>query len=335
MPYADLVVPDQPSPNAALVRQMLQAAALRRPGTIAQRRIAYERAAEAFTAARSAGLEAVPVGAASGTWIRPPAAGRPVLLYLHGGYYCLGSARTHLHLAGLLADLAGAACLVLDYRRGPEDPFPAAVDDGLAALEAIRAAAPDSPLVVAGDSAGAGLALSVAMRVRDGGGRPPDLLVLLSPWADLTCSSPSHRELAAADPVLATDDLRAMAVRYAGGADPRRPGISPLFGDLANLPPVLVQAGGQEVLLDDAMMLVDGIRAAGGQAVRHHWPHMFHVWQWYHPILPEGVRALRDAAAVIRAATAGAGTLPDRTAGCAASTPAAGTASSAPSGRRG
>ncbi|MEV6929353.1 alpha/beta hydrolase [Dactylosporangium sp. NPDC051485] len=331
-PYADLVVPDRPSPNAALVRQMLQHAALRRPGTIAQRRDAYERAAEAFAAA-PAGPQAVPVGAASGTWVRRPAGRQPVLLYLHGGFYCLGSARTHLHLAGLLADLAGAACLVLDYRRGPEDPFPAALDDGLAALEAIRAAAPDSPLVVAGDSAGAGLALSVAMRVRDDGGRPPDLLVLLSPWTDLTCSSRSHRELAAADPVLSTDDLRAMAARYAGGADPRR--ISPLFGDLARLPPVLVQAGGQEVLLDDAIRLVDGIRAAGGRAVLHHWPHMFHVWQWYHPILPEGVRALRDAGEAIRAVTAGAGTPPDRTAGCAASTPAAGTASSAPTGRRG
>ncbi|GAA2362633.1 alpha/beta hydrolase [Dactylosporangium salmoneum] len=334
MPYPDMVVPDLPSPNAALVRQMLRHAALRRPGTLAQWRVAYERAAEAFAAA-PADLEVVPVGAASGIWIRRPAGNRPVLLYLHGGFYCLGSARTHLHLAGLLADAAGAACLVLDYRRGPEDPFPAAVDDGLAALRAIRAAAPDSPLVVAGDSAGAGLALSVAMRVRDDGSRPPDLLVLLSPWTDLTCSSRSHRELAAADPVLATDDLRAMAARYAGGADPRRPELSPLFGDLARLPPVLVQAGGQEVLLDDAMGLVDGIRAAGGRAVLHHWPHMFHVWQWYHPILPEGVRALRDAGEVIRAVTAGAGTPPDRTAGCAASTPAAGTASSAPTGRRG
>jgi monoterpene epsilon-lactone hydrolase len=333
MPYEDLVVRDPPSPNAALVRQMLQHAALRRPDTLAQRRIAYVRAAEAFAAAPG-GLEAVPIGAASGTWIRRPAAGRPVLLYLHGGFYCLGSTRTHLHLAGLLADLAGAACLVLDYRRGPEDPYPAAVDDGLAALGTIRAAAPDSPLVIAGDSAGAGLALSVAMRVRDSGHRAPDLLVLLSPWTDLTCSSRSHQELAAADPVLATDDLREMAARYAGGADPRQPGLSPLFGDLARLPPVLVQAGGQEVLLDDAIMLVDGIRATGGRAVLHHWPHMFHAWQWYHPILPEGVRALRDAGAAIRAVTAGAGTAPDRTAECAASTPAPGTASSAPSGRR-
>nr|BFE59256.1 alpha/beta hydrolase [Dactylosporangium thailandense] len=334
MPYADLVVSDPPSPNAALVRQMLRNAALRRPATLEQWRIAYERSAAAFVGA-PVDLEAVPVGAASGTWLRRPAANRPVLLYLHGGFYCLGSARTHLHLAGLLADSAGAGCLVLDYRRGPEEPFPAAVDDGLAALEAIRAAAPDSPIVVAGDSAGAGLALSVAMRVRDDGGRPPDLLVLLSPWTDLTCSSRSHRELAAADPVLVADELREMAARYAGGADPRRPGISPLFGDLARLPPVLVQAGGQEVLLDDATRLVDGIRAAGGRAVLHHWPHMFHVWQWYHPILPEGARALRDAGAVIQAATAGGGTRPGRTAGCAASTRAAGTASSAPTVRRG
>ncbi|WP_433605562.1 alpha/beta hydrolase [Dactylosporangium sp. CA-139114] len=334
MPYADLVVPDPPSPNAALVRQMLRQAARRRPATLEQWRIAYERSAVSF-AAVPAIAEAVPVGAAAGIWLRRPAANRPVLLYLHGGFYCLGSARTHAHLAGLLADAAGAACLALDYRRAPEEPFPAAVDDGLAALEAIRAAAPDSPIVVAGDSAGAGLALSVAMRVRDDGGRPPDLLVLLSPWTDLTCSSPSHRELAAVDPVLATGELREMAARYAGGADPRRPGISPLFGDLAGLPPVLVQAGGQEVLLDDALRLVDGIRAAGGRAVLHHWPHMFHVWQWYHPILPEGARALRDAGAVIRAATAGGGTRPDGTAGCAASSRAAGTASSAPTVRRG
>ncbi|MFB9184776.1 alpha/beta hydrolase fold domain-containing protein [Dactylosporangium sucinum] len=310
---------------------MLQRAALRGPGTVPQRRIAYERAAEAL-AAPPAGAETVTVGAASGIWIRRPAAGRPVLLYLHGGFYSIGSARSHLHLADLLADLSGAACLVLDYRRAPEHPFPAAVADALAAVETIRAVAPVSPLVIAGDSAGAGLALSVAMRLRDGRAAAPDLLVLLSPWADLTCSAGSHRELASADPVLATEDLLAMAAGYAGGADRRHPEISPIFGDLAGLPPVLVQVGGQEVLLDDALMLVEGIRAAGGEAVLHHWPHMFHGWQWYHPLLPEGVRALRDAGQVIRAVTAGAGTAPDRNGGCAASTPGPGTASSAPTG---
>ncbi|MER7003950.1 alpha/beta hydrolase [Dactylosporangium sp. NPDC000555] len=334
----DLVVSDRPSAKAALVRAMLPRAAPGRAGTVPQRRAAYERAAEAFAAA-PAEAETSPIGAASGTWIRPPAAGRPVLLYLHGGFYCIGSARTHLHLAGLLADLAGAACLVLDYRRGPEHPFPAALDDALAAMETIRAVAPLSPVVIAGDSAGGGLAVSVATRLRDDGARAPDLLVLLSPWTDLTCSFRSHRELAAVDPVLATEDLLAMAARYAGDADPRRPELSPVFGDLAGLPPVLVQVGGQEVLLDDALMLVEGIRAAGGRAIVHHWPHMFHVWQWYHPVLPEGVRALHDAGRVIRAvtavpspATAGADTPPGRNDGCAASTPAPGTASSAPNG---
>ncbi|MFG2044564.1 alpha/beta hydrolase [Dactylosporangium sp. NPDC048998] len=314
--HPDLVVPDRPSAKAALVRAMLQRAAPGRSGTVPERRAAYERAADAFAAA-PAGVEAVPVGAASGTWIRPPVTGRPVLLYLHGGFYCIGSARSHLHLAGLLADLAGAACLVLDYRRGPEHPFPAAVTDALAAMEAIRAVAPLSPVVIAGDSAGGGLAVSVATRLRDDGARAPDLLVLFSPWTDLTCSFRSHRELAPADPVLATEDLLEMAARYAGGVDPRHPEISPVFADLAGLPPVLVQVGGQEVLLDDALMLVEGIRTAGGDAVLHHWPHMFHVWQWYHPILPEGVRALHDAGQVIRAvtavpgaATAGAGTPP-------------------------
>ncbi|MEU7873538.1 alpha/beta hydrolase [Dactylosporangium sp. NPDC049140] len=328
---SDLTVSDRPSANAALVRQMLQHAALRRPAALDQRRIAYERAAEAF-AAPPAGGEAVPIGAASGTWIRRPAAGRPVLLYLHGGFYCMGSARSHRHLAGRLADLTEAACLILDYRRGPEHPFPAAVADAVAAMETIRAVAPAGPVVIAGDSAGAGLAVSVAMRLRDDGARAPDLLMLFSPWTDLTCSLRSHQELASADPVLATEDLLAMAELYAGRADRRHPEISPIFGDLAGLPPVLVQVGGQEVLLDDALMLVEGIRTAGGHAILHHWPHMFHVWQWYHPILPEGVRALHDAGQVARTVTAGAGTAPSRTGGCAAGTPAPGTASSAPSG---
>ncbi|WP_432971964.1 alpha/beta hydrolase [Dactylosporangium sp. CA-233914] len=301
--HPDLLVSDPPSANAALVRAVLRRAASARHDPVPQRRITYERAAETFGAA-PADAETVPAGAASGTWIRPPAAGRPVLLYLHGGFYCIGSARTHRHLAGRLADLAGAACLVLDYRRAPEHPFPAAVTDALAAVETVRAAAPDAPIVIAGDSAGAGLAVSVATRLRDDGARPPDLLVLFSPWADLTCSFGSHRELAAADPVLDTEDLLAMAARYAGGADRRRPELSPVLGDLAGLPPVLVQVGGQEVLLDDALTLVEGVRGAGGRAVLHHWPHMFHVWQWYHPILPEGARALHDAGEVIRAATA-------------------------------
>ncbi|MGL5825185.1 MAG: alpha/beta hydrolase [Nocardioides sp.] len=296
---ADLVVSAPGSAEATLVAEMLSRAATSRQMSIAERRKSYEQAANDLGAA-AFGPDRVRTEVPAGIWTRPIRGVRPVVVYLHGGSYCLGSARSHLHLADFLAEQADAACFVLDYRRAPEDPFPAALVDAVAAVESVRAIAGPGPVVLAGDSAGAGLAIAVAVALRERGLAAPAGLVAMSPWVDLTCTAESHRLLATQDPVLETNDLASMAVRYAGTADLRHPEVSPVFADLTGLPPILVQVGGREILLDEARTLVRKVRAGGGVAVLQEWPHLFHVWQWYHPILPEGQHAIRLAADFIR-----------------------------------
>lgn len=185
----------------------------------------------------------------------------------------------------------------------PRVPVPRSPGRRPRGVRYLRYRVPDGALVLAGDSAGAGLALATSMHLRDDREPLPAALVCFSPWTDLSCSFESHRRLASVDPVLVTADLRAMAERYLAGSDPKAPEVSPVFGDLRGLPPVLVQVGGQEILLDDARELVTRLRASGGQAQLHLWPGLFHVWQWYYPLLPEGEEAVRAASAFIRSAS--------------------------------
>lgn len=226
--------------------------------------------------------------------------GRGTLLYFHGGAYIAGSAQGYRGLPAALGRAAGMAALAVDYRLAPEAPFPAAVEDSVAAYLALpESGAAADRIILAGDSAGGGLAVSTLLSLRDGGHPLPAAAILLSPWADLACEGGSIGSKAALDPCLTPAGLRASASHYLGGADAKHPLASPIHADLSGLPPLLIQVGSSEILLDDAVRLAAAAGAAGSFARLEIWPEMFHVWQSFAFMLPEGAAAIADAAAFI------------------------------------
>lgn len=224
--------------------------------------------------------------------LEPPGdAGRGTLLYLHGGGYNGGSPRSHGELAVRLARAAGMAAVVPEYRLAPEHPFPAALEDALTTYRWLleRHDGDASAIAVAGDSAGGGLAVAICLALRDEGEPLPLALALLSPWVDLTCSSPSWEQEFEADAVL-DPSLEIAAERYLNGLDARDPLASPLFADLVGLPPMLIQVGTQEVLYDDAVALADRATRAGLEVELEIGEELIHVWQLF-PITPEAIAA--------------------------------------------
>lgn len=215
------------------------------------------------------------------------------LLYLHGGGYCIGSITTHRQLATDLSRAAAARVLLLDYRLAPEHPFPAAVDDAVAAYRFLLGlgVAPQTA-AIAGDSAGGGLTVATLLALREAGLPLPAAGICLSPWLDLSLCGPSIEGKAAVDPMVQRESLQRMADAYLGGSDARTPLASPLFGDLRGLPPLLVQVGTAEVLLDDATRFAERARAAGVAVQLEVWDDMVHVWQAFAVFLPEGRQAI-------------------------------------------
>jgi monoterpene epsilon-lactone hydrolase len=242
-------------------------------------------------------------GTVPGEWLVGPDVAAAVVLYLHGGGYVLGSLDTHRALAARIALAAGTRGLMVDYRLAPEHPFPAAVEDAVAAYEWLLAEGfPPHRVVLAGDSAGGGLAVATLLALRDAGIALPAGAACLSPWVDLAATGESLRRGPSADPMLQRDGVVKMAAAYLSGADPRTPLASPLYANLADLPPLLVQVGTSEALLDDARRLTRRVRACGGVAHLEEWNDMIHVWHAFAPILPEAVRAIAGVGCFVRAA---------------------------------
>jgi phosphinothricin tripeptide acetyl hydrolase len=261
--------------------------------TIEQRRRQYDRAERVFPTPADVKVETVAAPARPAEWLTPPGA-RPgaVVLYLHGGGYVIGSPRSHRHLAAAIARAAGARALVPEYRLAPEHPFPAALDDALAAYRWLldQGVAP-ARVVIAGDSAGGGLTVATLVALRERGLPRPAGGVCISPWVDLACGGATYATKAAADPIVTHASVTEMAGLYAGG-DFTRPLVSPLYANLADLPALLVQVGGDEVLLDDARGLGERARAAGVEVTVEEWPAMIHVWHWFLGMLDEADRAI-------------------------------------------
>ncbi|MEU8893340.1 alpha/beta hydrolase [Streptomyces sp. NPDC048442] len=223
--------------------------------------------------------------------------GRGRLLYLHGGGYVVGSPDTHAGLAGELALRTGLRAVSVDYRLAPEHPFPAAVDDGLAAYRELLATGTDPrELVVAGDSAGGGLSIATLLAAREAGLPQPAAVVTFSPWADLTLTGESMRSKEDADPIFTEADVRAYADLYAATADRAHPLASPVFADLTGLPPLLVQVGANEVLLDDAVRLAGRAGADDVDVTLEVGPGLPHVFQLNYGRLDEADAALDRAA---------------------------------------
>ncbi len=229
---------------------------------------------------------------------------RRVLLYLHGGAYVFGSPRTHRALCSHLARACRATVYALDYRKAPEHPAPAAGEDALRALRAVAERHPDSALVLAGDSAGAGLVLATLFALRDAGQPLPACAYLICPWGDLRLENDSLRRNRANEPLLTRDNLALCAEYYAAGTDLGAPSLSPALGDYRGLPPLYIQAAGNDILLDDARQIAQAAREAGTPVKVEVFADMFHDFQTLPDWLPEARRALMLAGAWIKA-TAG------------------------------
>ena len=214
------------------------------------------------------------------------------VLFLHGGGYITGSAALYRHITWRFAAAAQAELIAIDYRLAPEHPFPAALDDAAAAWHALLAEGADpANCVIMGDSAGGGLALALALKLRDEGSPLPAALVALSPWTDLAMTGESCWQ-DAADPMLKSDCLKPFAAQYLGAADPRHPYASPLYGDLRGLPPTLLQVGSDEILRDDSIRIAERMREAGCNVTLEVWPRMPHVWHAFAPLMPEARRGI-------------------------------------------
>ena len=239
-----------------------------------------------------------------GEWIEPVAADHPArtrcILYLHGGAYIAMSPRTHRSVTSRLAASADARLFALDYRLAPEHPFPAALEDALAAWHALSARIPPGSIAVAGDSAGGGLALALLIALRDAGERLPAAAVLFSPWTDLAATGSSLNDNDAADPLFFGSWVAPMARHYLAGTSATNPLVSPVYADLAGLPPLLIQVGDCEVLLDDSRRVAENARRSSVDVTLEVWPRVPHGWQVFAPILPEGRAALTTAGVFVR-----------------------------------
>jgi acetyl esterase/lipase len=260
--------------------------------TIEERRDRLEGLANVFPLPDDVARAEVELGGVPCVRLEPPGQNGDVLLYLHGGGYGGGSARSHSELAARIARAAGATAILPEYRLAPEHPFPAALDDALAVYRALLSELEGNRrrLVVGGDSAGGGLSVAMCVALREAGEPLPRALSLLSPWLDLTCTSPSWDERFEGDPVL-DHSLRAAAERYLAGADPHDPLCSPLFADLSGLPPVFVQVGTHEILYDDAVSFAEEAARAGVEVELEIGHDLIHVWPIF-PITPESVASI-------------------------------------------
>lgn len=238
-------------------------------------------------------IEPVTVAGCAADWVSTPNSDASrAILYFHGGGYVIGDNVAYREFGGRVARATGARVLVLNYRLAPENPFPAAVDDGVSAFRWIVAqGVKPGNIAISGDSAGGGLTMATLIALRDAGDVLPACGVCYSPWVDLEITGDSARPGAVDDPLVAGQGVQGMAATYAG-TDTRNPLASPLLADLAGLPPVQVQVGTREVLLDDSRRLVEKARAAGVEVDYFEGEGLIHVWPVLAPTAPESAAAL-------------------------------------------
>jgi epsilon-lactone hydrolase len=249
-------------------------------------------------------LETVDVDSMPGEWsIAPNSDFSRVLMFFHGGGYCSGSIVSHRRLVTEAGRAAGMRTFAVAYRLAPERPFPAAYDDALTAWRFLRnEGIPSERIAVGGDSAGAGLAMALIGRLRDGHEELPVCAWLVSPWTDLTMSGSTFASKDSVDPIIHKEYLYELVDAYLpAGMDRKNPRVSPLYADLTGFPPLLIQVGSAETLLDDATRLAKAAGAADVSVTLEIWPHMIHAWPLWNAHLEDGRRALASAGAFIRA----------------------------------
>jgi acetyl esterase/lipase len=255
-----------------------------------------ENGTKSMRAPREATVTPVQIGDTSGRWLDSPAVSTErVILYLHGGGFVMGWNNQYLGVLNYLSKVSDARILAIDYRLAPEHPFPAALDDCVAAYHWLLAEgyAPEN-IVIAGDSAGGNLTLTTMLTLRDAGEPLPAAGVCMSPPTDFTLSGDSYWQRSRLDPVLSMDFMLAVGHYYAVDEDPRNPLLSPLLADLRGLPPLLIHVGEHEMLLSDAQRFSAKAQLAGVDSTLHIWPRMWHVFQVFAPRLPEARQAINE-----------------------------------------
>ena len=276
-------------------------------GAAEGRRRSFEQMVDGFTIDVPARYSRVSAGGVTAEWVvAEGASDSRVVLYFHGGGYIIGSPRTHRAMLAHMSRDAAAKVLALDYRLAPEHPFPAPVEDAVASYRWLLDEGYDpARIALSGDSAGGGLTVAALVQFRYLGLPIPGAAVCISPWVDMEGLGESMETRAAADPMVMKEGLLLSGKTYLGGADPRAPLAAPLYADLRGLPPMLIQVGDAEVLLDDSTRLAGVAREAGVEVKIDVWDDMIHVWHVFAPILPEGKQAISQAGEFIKKHTGG------------------------------
>jgi acetyl esterase/lipase len=282
------------SPQLQPIIDMLKNRPIREGLSFEETRAGFEMLAQMFKVADDIKRTPADADGVPGEWITvPESSDRLTILYLHGGGYSIGSVNTHADLVSRIGRASGARAFSLNYRLAPENPFPAAVDDATTAYRwLLKQGVPPETIVIAGDSAGGGLAAATLLALKQSGDPLPGAAVLLSPWTDLDASGESMKTRAEADPMIPVDPLKTMAKLYAGDTALTDPLVSPVYGDYSGLPPILIQVGDCEVLLSDSTSYAERAKAAGVDVTLEVWDEMIHVFQIFAPMLPEGQQAI-------------------------------------------
>jgi acetyl esterase/lipase len=246
--------------------------------------------------------EKVDAGGVKAEWITAPgAAADRLILYLHGGGYVLGSIDSHRDMCERLSRAAQARVLALDYRLAPEHPFPAAVEDATAAYRwLLQQGIKPKRIAISGDSAGGGLTFATLLALKQADDPMPACATPLSPWVDLEGLGDSMTSKAAEDPMVQRDLIEQMGKTYVQNGDLRDPLAAPLYGDLRGLPPLLIQVGSRETLLDDAVRVAENAKKAGVEVDLDVWEGQIHVWQIFASRLDEGEEAIQRLGAFVR-----------------------------------
>ena len=287
--------------------QLLRDAPLDLGGEVAEQRVIFEEMMAAIPVPADVTTSSGSLGGIPVVNVEVAGADRDrVIFYLHGGAYAIGTAASSVGLASDLARRAGARLVTVDYRLAPEHPHPAAIDDAFAAYRGLLdCGVAASAIAIAGESAGAGLAAATLVALKHAGLPQPSAAVLMSPWADLTLSGDSVSAKAAVDPALSPEGLRRRAVDHVADGDRTADLVSPIFADLTGLPPLLIQAGSHEILLDDATRLASRAAAADVAVRLEVTPGVPHVFQGFAAMLDEADAALTSAGEFLRAHLAG------------------------------
>jgi acetyl esterase/lipase len=291
-----------PSQEHETLVQMIQARPAPTSPSLEEQRAGFEMLMSVIPTPDDVACEPVDAGGVPAEWIAAPGAQADrVVLYLHGGGYVIGSINTHRELASRVSRESQARALSIDYRLAPENPFPAGLEDATAAYRWLLSTGVEpTRVVVAGDSAGGGLTLATLLALRDAGAPLPAAGVCLSPWTDLEGTGDSARPGAVDDPMVTLEGLVEMGRHYLGGADPRNPLAAPLYADYTGLPPLLIQVGTREILLDDATRVAERAKQCGVDVTLEPCDGLIHVWQAFGPAVPESQEAVARIGEFIR-----------------------------------